>query len=143
MSKTINVPGRLHSVAIGNILSGANEIYDDSKKKNQQSINTEVSDTLRSIQNNVGDLQSESGLLQQLVQALEDADQGDLATVIRETVELNTKIEQVNRQLDTINAQLNGMSLVVVNEDEYETLTTNDEIDDDTLYFVTEVEVDE
>lgn len=38
----INVGGRLHSIATGNVLGGANEIFDDSKNKKQSDINTET-----------------------------------------------------------------------------------------------------
>lgn len=51
MAKKINVPGRLHSVATGNILSGAVEIYDDITKKNQQVINKEVAERIDTLDN--------------------------------------------------------------------------------------------
>lgn len=51
MAKKINVPGRLHSVATGNILSGAVEIYDDVTKKNQQVINKEVAEHIDTLDN--------------------------------------------------------------------------------------------
>lgn len=38
----INVGGRLHSIATGNVLAGANEIFDDEKNKKQSQINTET-----------------------------------------------------------------------------------------------------
>lgn len=38
----INVGGRLHSIATGNVLAGANEIFDDEKNKKQNDINTET-----------------------------------------------------------------------------------------------------
>ena len=38
----INVGGRLHSIATGNVLAGANEILDDDKNKKQNVINAEV-----------------------------------------------------------------------------------------------------
>lgn len=42
MTRVVNVPGRLHSVEQGNILAGANEIYDDTKLKKQNVINGET-----------------------------------------------------------------------------------------------------
>ena len=41
-----NIPARLHSVAKGNIVTGANEILDDEKGKKQSTINTETDETL-------------------------------------------------------------------------------------------------
>lgn len=38
----INVGGRLHSIATGNVLAGTDEIYDDSKGKKQSTINAET-----------------------------------------------------------------------------------------------------
>lgn len=42
MSKTIIVPGRMHSTEKGNVLAGANEVLDDTKGKKQNVINGEV-----------------------------------------------------------------------------------------------------
>ena len=41
-NKNIEVGGRLHSIATGNVLAGANEIFDDDKNKKQSQINTET-----------------------------------------------------------------------------------------------------
>lgn len=41
-NKNIEVGGRLHSIATGNVLAGANEIFDDDKNKKQNDINTET-----------------------------------------------------------------------------------------------------
>ena len=41
-NKNIEVGGRLHSIATGNVLAGANEIFDDEKNKKQNDINTET-----------------------------------------------------------------------------------------------------
>ena len=41
-NKNIEVGGRLHSIATGNVLTGANEILDDDKGKKQSVINTET-----------------------------------------------------------------------------------------------------
>lgn len=38
----INIPGRLHSVETGNIVTGADEVFDDNKGLNQQTINQQV-----------------------------------------------------------------------------------------------------
>ena len=42
MTKVTNIPGRLHSVEQGNIVVGANEVYDDTKGKKQNVINSET-----------------------------------------------------------------------------------------------------
>lgn len=41
-NKNIEVGSRLHSIATGNVLAGANEIFDDDKNKKQSQINTET-----------------------------------------------------------------------------------------------------
>jgi len=142
MARTINIPGRLHSVAMGNILVGAFEVYDDSKKKNQQLLNAEVAQALALARQDITNLQSESGLVQQLADALREAGETDLAEVILQTAQLNTRINNLNTALDNLSTQLNGLSLTVLDENEYETLVTNDDVDADTLYFVTEAEIE-
>lgn len=42
MNKNIDIGGRLHSTATGNIVTGANEVFDDDKNKKQSEINTET-----------------------------------------------------------------------------------------------------
>ena len=42
MAENINIGGRLHSIATGNVVTGANEILDDAKGKKQSQINTET-----------------------------------------------------------------------------------------------------
>ena len=50
MAKNIDIAGRLHSRATGNVVAGADEILDDSKKKKQSQINAEVDATLADLQ---------------------------------------------------------------------------------------------
>ncbi len=40
--KIINIPGRLKSIAVGGYVTGAEDIYDDSKEKDQATINADV-----------------------------------------------------------------------------------------------------
>ena len=42
MAENINIAGRLHSTATGNVVAGANEIYDDTKGKKQSVVNQET-----------------------------------------------------------------------------------------------------
>lgn len=46
MADKINVGGRLHSIATGNILTGADEILDDYKSKKQSEINIDIDNAL-------------------------------------------------------------------------------------------------
>ena len=51
----IKIGGRLHSSAQGNILAGANEIYDDEKQKKQSVINAEVDEAIADLQEDLAD----------------------------------------------------------------------------------------
>lgn len=51
MSKRIYVPGRMHSVEVGNVMTGANEILDDTKGKKQDVINAETDAELLRLEN--------------------------------------------------------------------------------------------
>lgn len=53
MAKNINIGGRLHSVAVGNVLAGADEISDDLKGKKQSQINAEVDAAIDALQEGV------------------------------------------------------------------------------------------
>lgn len=61
----IKIGGRLHSSAQGNVLAGANEIYDDEKQKKQSVINAEVDEAIADLQEGmptkISDLPNDSG----------------------------------------------------------------------------------
>lgn len=46
----INIPGRLHSVETGNIVTGADEVLDDNKGLNQQTINQQVDEAVNQLE---------------------------------------------------------------------------------------------
>lgn len=49
MAKT-NIPGRLHSVETGNIVTGADEVYDDNMELKQQAINQQVDEAVTQLE---------------------------------------------------------------------------------------------
>ena len=51
----IPIPGRLHSVATEGHVSGANEIYDDTQQKDQETINADVAEDISNLQEIVGE----------------------------------------------------------------------------------------
>ena len=51
MAKNINIGGRLHSIATGNVIAGADEILDDNLGKKQTQINTETYSLVESVNN--------------------------------------------------------------------------------------------
>lgn len=56
MNKNIDIGGRLHSTATGNVVAGANEIFDDSKNKKQSDINTETYSLVNNINERLNSL---------------------------------------------------------------------------------------
>lgn len=46
----INIPGRLHSVETGNIVTGADEVYDDNMELKQQAINQQVDEAVTQLE---------------------------------------------------------------------------------------------
>lgn len=140
MASIINIPGKLHNVTIDGVLASANEIYDDKKKMHQQNINADVSDTLKTVKSDITNLENNSGLLAKLINALSSAGSGNIADALKETADLNNKIAALNTQMVTVSNQLAGMSLVVVDENQYDKMVNEATIDENTLYFVTEVE---
>lgn len=140
MASIINIPGKLHNVTIDGVLASANEIYDDKKKMHQQNINADVSDTLKTVKSDITNLENNSGLLAKLINALSSAGSGNIADALKETADLNNKMAALNTQMVTVSNQLAGMSLVVVDENQYDKMVNEATIDENTLYFVTEVE---
>ena len=55
-NKTIPIPGRLHSVASDGVVTGADEIFDDTKQKFQNVINQEIDQALSDLDEKIGDL---------------------------------------------------------------------------------------
>lgn len=56
MNKNIDIGGRLHSTATGNVVAGSNEIFDDSKNKKQSDINTETYSLVNNINERLNSL---------------------------------------------------------------------------------------
>ena len=56
MAKDINIGGRLHSIATGNVVAGADEILDDNLGKKQTQINTETYSLVESVNNALAEL---------------------------------------------------------------------------------------
>ena len=55
MGKTVDIGGRIHNPEVGNIVTGANEILDDTKNKKQDVINSEVDAALEALDANKQD----------------------------------------------------------------------------------------
>lgn len=55
MGKTIDIGGRIHNPEVGNVVTGANEILDDTKNKKQDVINSEVDSALEALDANKQD----------------------------------------------------------------------------------------
>ena len=51
MGKTINIGGRIHNPEVGNVVTGANEVLDDTKGKKQSVINSETDAELLRLEN--------------------------------------------------------------------------------------------
>ena len=62
----IPIPGRLHSVASDEIVSGANEIYDDKLSDNQENLNTGFTNDIDTIYNTIGDNNEKGAIMEQL-----------------------------------------------------------------------------
>ena len=62
----IPIPGRLHSVASDEIVSGANEIYDDKLLDNQENLNTGFTNDIDTIYNTIGDNNEKGAIMEQL-----------------------------------------------------------------------------
>ena len=58
--KLINISGRLHSREVGNVVAGADEIYDDEQKRKQSDINREVSVALSFVPKKTSQLENDS-----------------------------------------------------------------------------------
>lgn len=56
MAKDINIGGRLHSIATGNVVAGTDEILDDNLGKKQTQINTETYSLVESVNNALAEL---------------------------------------------------------------------------------------
>ena len=62
----IPIPGRLHSVASDEIVSGADQIYDDKLLDNQENLNTGFTNDIDTIYNTIGDNNEKGAIMEQL-----------------------------------------------------------------------------
>lgn len=97
----IPIPGRLHSVASDEIVSGANEIYDDKLSDNQENLNTGFTNDIDTIYNTIGDNNEKGAIMEQLntIDGRLDTIDGEISALNRipiEVVQLNPSTGKPN-----------------------------------------------
>lgn len=107
----IEIGGRLHSTATGNVVTGANEVLDDTKNKKQSVINAEVDET-------IGD-DNTAGTIKGRIKTLETAvGNGDpVDTRIANAVSTEAaRAQEAEELLDEKLKLLNGSEVIVVED---------------------------
>ena len=97
----IPIPGRLHSVASDEIVSGANEIYDDKLSDNQENLNSGFTNDIDTIYNTIGDDNEKGAIMEQLntIDGRLDTIDGEISalnSIPIEIVQLNPSTEEPN-----------------------------------------------
>ena len=115
MAEQINIGGRLHSTATGNVVTGANEILDDNKNKKQNVINAETDARFSSLDvktdntnTSVTNINNRLSVVEELAEISVEGGEIGIATVLdfdNPTTEQKAKVTTVGAILDTISVK--------------------------------------
>ena len=86
----IPIPGRLHSVARDEIVSGADQIYDDKLLDNQENLNSGFTNDIDTIYNTIGDNNEKGAIMEQLntIDGRLDTIDGEISALNHITIEV-------------------------------------------------------
>lgn len=133
INKLVKTPGELYAPTQDGVVVSADGVKDYIQNKNQEQINSDVINKVKTALDIVEDVKRTNDLTANVINYFETHENYDVADVL----ELNARVGQNTNLIAELQSKINGYTIVVLTEDEYEAL---EEKDVNTLYFIEEVE---
>ena len=131
----VKTPGELYAPTPGGTVVSADGIRDYNQNKNQETINTELTEKIDKALEDVEDVKRSNDLTANVVKILEEHQNDDLGEVLQ----LNERIGTNEQDISGLKTQLGNYNIRKVTEAEYEAMS-DAEKDENTLYFTEEEE---
>lgn len=131
----VKTPGELYAPTPGGTVVSADGVRDYNQNKNQETINTELTEKIDKALENVEDVKKSNDLTANVVKILEEHQNDDLGEVLK----LNERVGTNEQNISGLKTQLGNYNIRKVTEAEYEAMS-DAEKDGNTLYFIEEEE---
>ena len=131
----VKTPGELYAPTPGGTVVSADGVRDYNQNKNQETINTELTEKIDKALEDVEDVKRSNDLTANVVKILEEHQNDDLGEVLQ----LNERVGTNEQDISGLKTQLGNYNIRKVTEAEYEAMS-DAEKDENTLYFTEEEE---
>ena len=131
----VKTPGELYAPTPGGTVVSADGVRDYNQNKNQETINTELTEKIDKALEDVEDVKKSNDLTANVVKILEEHQNDDLGEVLK----LNERVGINEQNISGLKTQLGNYNIRKVTEAEYEAMS-DAEKDGNTLYFIEEEE---
>lgn len=131
----VKTPGELYAPTPGGTVVSADGVRDYNQNKNQETINTELTEKIDKALEDVEDVKRSNDLTANVVKILEEHQNDDLGAVLQ----LNERVGTNEHDISSLKTQLGNYNIRKVTEAEYEAMS-DAEKDANTLYFIEEEE---
>lgn len=131
----VKTPGELYAPTPGGTVVSADGVRDYNQNKNQETINTELTEKIDKALEDVEDVKKSNDLTANVVKILEEHQNDDLGEVLK----LNERVGTNEQNISGLKTQLGNYNIRKVTEAEYEAMS-DAEKDGNTLYFIEEEE---
>ena len=131
----VKTPGELYAPTPGGTVVSADGVKDYNQNKNQETINTELTEKIDKALEDVEDVKRSNDLTANVVKILEEHQNDDLGEVLQ----LNERVGTNEQDISGLKTQLGNYNIRKVTEAEYEAMS-DAEKDENTLYFTEEEE---
>ena len=131
----VKTPGELYAPTPGGTVVSADGVKDYNQNKNQETINTELTEKIDKALEDVEDVKRSNDLTANVVKILEEHQNDDLGEVLK----LNERVGTNEQNISSLKTQLGNYNIRKVTEAEYEAMS-DAEKDGNTLYFIEEEE---
>lgn len=131
----VKTPGELYAPTPGGTVVSADGVRDYNQNKNQETINTELTEKIDKALEDVENVKKSNDLTANVVKILEEHQNDDLGEVLK----LNERVGTNEQNISGLKTQLGNYNIRKVTEAEYEAMS-DAEKDGNTLYFIEEEE---
>lgn len=131
----VKTPGEFYAPTPRGTVVSADGVTDYNQNKNQETINSELTEKIDQALEDVEDVKRSNDLTANVVALLEEHQNDDLGKVLQ----LNTRVGVSEQDIEALQTQLGNYTLKKVTEAEYEAMSDSEK-DSNTLYFTEEEE---
>ena len=129
----VKTPGELYAPTQNGVVVSADGVKDYKQDKNQEEINLDLINRVKTALDIAEDVKQHNDITANIINYFKSHENEDLGDVLS----LHQRVEDNTTNIVSLQNKINGYTIVVLTESEYEAL---EEKDENTLYFIEEVD---